>query len=470
MPKATKARLDRAGLTGLGLDKLVEILLDEAAVSKALKSRLQAALAGGTGVDEVTRLIDQKLDSYQKAQTYLSPTRANTLSLELRGLLRMITAELAALDNYTAFERLARFLVVGTFIENRARKGGAKLAKLLDDARESLADIVLKLGAGDQVKSVALLEKTRAADEEGKSQAVLLKILCGMEKPAADAWKALLTSRLVPSTERSAQWKNAELLVFLQRLATHNGDIDAFIELEMLRPAERRDSLLIARMLHAAGRHADALEWVRKPPATMRLTQSDRAVADATRPPRLLEADILDALRRKDEAQSIRWNEFARTLQPAILRDYIARLDDFAEFEETDKAFALVAASPLIHEALDFFVKWPRRDLASALVLRHVRKWDGRQSVILVSAADALAQDFPVAATMLYRAVLEDILRRGTAEDYADGATCFTMLHELLQRLDADFPYQSHDDYVMALRGRHPRKYAFWNLIPAEWI
>ncbi|RYF97340.1 MAG: hypothetical protein EON94_15145, partial [Caulobacteraceae bacterium] len=215
MPKATKARLDRAGLTGLGLDKLVEILLDEAAVSKALKSRLQAALAGGTGVDEVTRLIDQKLDSYQKAQTYLSPTRANTLSLELRGLLRMITAELAALDNYTAFERLARFLVVGTFIENRARKGGAKLAKLLDDARESLADIVLKLGAGDQVKSVALLEKTRAADEEGKSQAVLLKILCGMEKPAADAWKALLTSRLVPSTERSAQWKNAELLVFL---------------------------------------------------------------------------------------------------------------------------------------------------------------------------------------------------------------------------------------------------------------
>jgi hypothetical protein len=202
----------------------------------------------------------------------------------------------------------------------------------------------------------------------------------------------------------------------------------------------------------------------------MRLTQSDRTVADATRPPRLLEADILDALRRKDEAQSIRWTEFARTFQPAILRDYIARLDDFAEFEETDKAFALVAASPLIHEALDFFVKWPRLDLASAQVLRHVRKWDGRQSAILVSAAAALAQDFPVAATMLYRAVLDDILRRGTAEDYADAATCFAMLHELLQRLDADFPYQSHDDYVMALRGRHPRKYAFWNLIPAEWL
>lgn len=469
MAKATKARFDKAGLTGLGLDKLVEILLDEAAVNKALKSRLQAALAGSTGTAEVTRLVDQKLDSYQKAKTYLSPTRANTLSVELRGLLRMITAELAALDAAAAFERLVRFLVVGAFIEERARKGGAKLAKLLDEARDALVDITLKLGGDEQVKAVALLEKTRVADEEGKSQAALLKILCGMQKPAAEAWRALLKSKLVPAADRGAVWRNAEPLTYLQRLAAHHADIDAFIELEMLKPQERRDSVLIARMLHEAKRHAEALEWIRKPPATMRLTHADSAVADPNRPPRLLEADILDALRRKDEAQAIRWNEFARTLQPAILRDYIARLDDFAEFEEMDKALALVAASPLIHEALDFLVKWPRLDLASSHVLRHLRKWDGRQSAILVAAADALAQDFPVPATMLYRTVLDDILRRGTTDDYADGATSFAMLHELLSRLGPDFPYQSHDDYVIALRGKHPRKYGFWNLIPAEW-
>jgi hypothetical protein len=78
MPKSAKARLDHAGLTGLGLDKLVEILLDEAAFNKALKSRLLAALAGGAGAGEVARLIDTKLDSLQKSRGYLSPTRANT--------------------------------------------------------------------------------------------------------------------------------------------------------------------------------------------------------------------------------------------------------------------------------------------------------------------------------------------------------------------------------------------------------
>ena len=468
MPKAPKARFDKAGLTGLGLDKLVEILLDEAAVNKALKGRLQAALAGGAGTDEVARLVDQKLDSYQKAKTYLSPTRANTLSVELRGLLRMITAELAALDAYSAFERLIRFLIVGTFIEERARKGGAKLAKLLDEAREGLVDVALKLGSNDQVRAVALLEKIRVADEEGKCQAALLRIYCGLEKQAADAWTSVLKAKLVPATDRGALWRNAELLTYLQRLAVHNADIDAFIDLELRRPTERQDSLLIARMLHDAKRHAEALDWVRKPPATMRLTRTDQVVADPARPPKLLEADILDALRRKDEAQAIRWNEFARTFQPDILRDYIARLDDFAEFEEMDNAFALVAASPLIHEALDFLVKWPRLDLASDQVLRHLRKWDGRQFAILVTSADALARDYPVAATMLYRVVLDDILRRGDADDYADGATYYAMLCDLLDRLDADFPYQSHDDYVIALRGRHPRKYGFWNLIPTQ--
>src|ERR1700754_2779896 len=102
MPKSAKAKLDQAGLTGLGLEKLVEILLDEAAFNKPLKSRLLAALAGGAGAGEVAGLIDKKLDSLAKSRAYLSPTRANTLSVELRGLLRNITSELAALDRYAA--------------------------------------------------------------------------------------------------------------------------------------------------------------------------------------------------------------------------------------------------------------------------------------------------------------------------------------------------------------------------------
>lgn len=470
MPKSAKARLDQTGLTGLGLDKLVEILLDEAAFNKALKSRLLAALAGGAGAGEVARLIDTKLDSLQKSRGYLSPTRANTLSIELRGLLKNITSELAGLDRYAAFERILRFLDVGAVIEERARNGGARLAKLLDEARDSLVEAALKLDGDAQVRSVAVLEKARVGDDDGNLRAALLVILCGMQKPAAEAWRSILTGKLKSPTEKAAHWRNTEPVAYLQTLALHSADIDAYIELEQLKPQERRDSQMIARMLHDAKRHAEALEWVRKPAATMRLTQKDDAVAAPAQPPRLLEADILDALKQKGDAQAIRWTEFERTLRPEILRTYISKLDDFAEFEETDRAFAAVAGSPRIHEALDFLVKWPRLDLASEHVLRHLGKWDGRQSGILVEAADALSADYPVAAAMLYRIALDDILRRGNSDAYLEGAAHFVVLHELQERLGTGFPYQRHADYVANLREKHGRRPAFWQLIPRELL
>jgi hypothetical protein len=467
MPKPAKARLDQAGLTGLGLEKLVDILLDEAAFNKPLKSRLLAALAGGAGAGEVARLIDAKLDSLGKSRGYLSPTRANTLSIELRGLLKNITSELAELDRYAAFERVLRFLTVGAVIEERARKGGARLAKLLDDARDNLVEAALKLNGDEQVRSVALLETLRIADDEGKARRALLDIVCGLQEPAAEAWKSILTSKIQRSTDKAAVWRNAEPLAYLQRLASHKSDIDAYIELELLKPQERRDSLRIARMLQEAKRHAEALEWVRKPAATMRLTSADTASADA-QPPRLLEADILDALKRKGEAQAIRWKEFEQTLRPETLRDYVARLDDFAEFDEMDKAFAIVAGSPRIHEALDFLVKWPRLDLASDHVLRHLGKWDGRQSAILAAAADAFWKDYPVAATMLYRVVLDDILRRGASDEYDDAASYYAILHELQDRLGPDFSHQGHGAYVAGLKEKHARKHAFWQLVPRQ--
>lgn len=470
MAKAAKARLDQAGLTGLGLEKLVEILLDEASFNKPLKSRLLAALAGGAGADEVARLIDKKLETLGRSKGYLSPTRANTLSVELRGLLKNITAELAELDRFAAFERLAWFLDVGAVIEERARKGGARLAKLLDGARDGLADCVLKLDADAQVKAVTLLEKARVGDEDGKLRPALLDILCGMQKPAADTWKAMLIGKLKSSTEKAAHWRNAEPVAYLQRLAAHNADIEAYIELEVLKPRERQDSVRVARMLHEAKRHAEALEWVRKPAATMHLTRRDNEVPGATQPPRLLEADILDALKRKDDAQAIRWKEFERTLRPEILRTYIAKLDDFAEFEETDKALVIVTGSPDIHTALDFLVKWPRLDLAAAHIVRHHGKWDGRQSAILQEAANALSSMDPVAATMLYRTLLDDILRRAASDEYLDAASYFSVLHELQPKLGADFPLKRHRDYVAEIRERHARKHALWQLVPRELL
>lgn len=69
---------------------------------------------------------------------------------------------------------------------------------------------------------------------------------------------------------------------------------------------------------------------------------------------------------------------------------------------------------------------------------------------------------------MLYRILLDDILRRGVSDAYLDGASYYAVLHELQPKLGTGFPYQRHRDYVADMKDKHARKHAFWQLIPRE--
>ena len=64
-----KAKLDRDGLTALGLERLIGIALDEAALNPSFKKRLNAALAGiggAAGAANVAKLIDSRLNALEK--------------------------------------------------------------------------------------------------------------------------------------------------------------------------------------------------------------------------------------------------------------------------------------------------------------------------------------------------------------------------------------------------------------------
>ena len=86
MTRLKRAKLDTNGLSGLGLDKLVEILLEEASANKALKARLEAALAGEAGPAEMARLIDRRLDTHEQAKTRINNARAKADVGGTRGL------------------------------------------------------------------------------------------------------------------------------------------------------------------------------------------------------------------------------------------------------------------------------------------------------------------------------------------------------------------------------------------------
>lgn len=182
-----------------------------------------------------------------------------------------------------------------------------------------------------------------------------------------------------------------------------------------------------------------------------------------------LEARILKALGRKDEAQSLRWSAFEAWLHAGTLREYIAALPDFEDVEALDRAFAFALASPHIYKALTFLMEWPRLDLAARHVVAHQGEWDGRHYYTLPPAADALAHEYPLAASLIYRALLDDILSRARSKAYPHAARYLGILDVLSSDADAqagDNPaHIPHPDYRAGLTKTHGRKSGFWSLV-----
>lgn len=465
MARQAKARLDTKGLTALGLDKLVEILLEEAVANKALKARLMTALAGHSGPDEIARLIDKRLDAIEKARTSINSTRARDLAVELSGLMRNIQSELGAIDTAGAFERMIRFISMRTGIDQRLRAESAKLKKVFEEASAALATLLPQVPEADQVRAVPMLERLRKRDRYDEQGAFFAGLLCSLVKPAADAWRIALEADLSATDRAQAASR------LLQALHLKTGDLDAYVRLETAKPENRQDAYKVARMLFEAGRHDEALAWVRKTPPAMRILFFDGIAAGVgpdyqSRERRLLEADILDGMKQRDSAQALRWRDFLETFDPEVLRRYIARLDDFAEFDELDKAFAAVRASDHIYEGLMFLVEWPKLDQAAAHVMAHAKKWDGRMYEILVPSADALSDDHPVASTVLYRALVTHILDRGISAAYEHAAVYLRILATLSLRLPEKPPFIDHAAYVSGLANKHGRKYGFWQRVP----
>jgi hypothetical protein len=233
--------------------------------------------------------------------------------------------------------------------------------------------------------------------------------------------------------------------------------------------------MAIAERLCDADRHVEALEWVRKPGRLgMKILTYDD-VADGSGPhggPDIartrLEIRVLVAKGDFAAAQDLRWTTFETTLDAAMLRDHVAHLPDFAEFEVLDKVFAHAMSFAQKYRALSFLLEWPRRDLAATLVIEHRAHWQGRYYHVLLVAAETLEPDRSAAATILYRALLDDILDRARSPAYGHAARYLEKLDALASDEDAAILIDPHQNYRAALAKKHGRKSGFWSHVEAQ--
>jgi hypothetical protein len=198
------------------------------------------------------------------------------------------------------------------------------------------------------------------------------------------------------------------------------------------------------------------------------------AVLDgAAKATRIMEAEewhatriaVLEAPGRREEAQQHRWQVFCQTLSIPLLRDYLNRLDDFADVEAEERAFAVVEQHPMPLAALQFLVFWPALPRAARYVIAQREAWDGDAYEIYEPAAERLSADHPVAASVLFRAMVVFALVMGRSKRYRYAAEHLRQCERLDARIDDWQGLEPHITFEGRLREATALKWSFWQLL-----
>lgn len=476
---ARKGGLTEEALVALGAEKLARLIMDEASRNAPFKRLVKAALAGAKGGDAIASVVDRRLAALEKARSFIGWERRKEFTADLKATLAVIVGELAAADPAAAIERVLRFLAMADRVFERVDDSSGAIQAVYQAAAESLPDLAGRLSTEQAQQLASSLVPSLLADDYGLVEGVMAAVVTHFDPTTLMLFDRALAQAVEDgrsSDAKGSDWRwqarRDRMLRARQDIADRRGDVDAFIMLESERGAARRDSVAVARRLLAAGRASEALDWVRRPVRPGLRVMGWHDLGDGTGGHDLsddarlrLEIEILEAKGDRDEAQELRWRTFETRLDAKSLRDYVARLPDFAEFEVLDRAFAHVSGHAHHHAALAFFIDWPRLDLAARLVLDRKGTWDGRHFGLLAPAAEALEATAPAAATVLYRALVTDILDRARAPAYGHAARYLARLQGLGDQELSSAGLPEHAHFMADVKKAHGRKASFWDLV-----
>ena len=393
-PAAPK-RLNAANLSGLGADRLGELLMQAADADPILKRRLRLILAGEAGADALALELDKRLATLAAGRARVSWRKLPDLLRDL-AVLNEGVETLSRLSPAEGLERRLAWFDLFRSLSMRVKDPRGEVADAFETAAPALwraAEAAIEGDSGVAERLVQAIQdhpldyaRWIGAGGEALTPAVARRLLEGLD--TASGARGIRT--------------------VLRRLADRADDLDLWLSL--VTPEERGSpdfAAVMARRLLIAGRTAEArqaLEAALQPsPANRRWTFGRSTQQGAPRLTPAWEAasiDLMEAEGRKAEAQELRWALFERDLSAPALRAYLARLPDFDDVEALDRALAHAAAYADFETALGFLMDWPAHREAAALVERRIK--EARAPLPLKSDwAARLAQKYPEAAERL---------------------------------------------------------------------
>lgn len=458
---ASKTTLNAKNLEALGVERLAELLIELSTGSANHKRLLRMELAGNSSSVELAREVRKRLGSIARGRSRIGWRKIKSFKADLENQRQTIIDKIAPADPDEGFELIWQFLSLADQIFQRSDDGNGTIMESFLAANEDAGHIATLAKVSDD-RLVDKIFHVLQDNEYGQYE----RLIKSMSSALGESGLRKLQTRFEEwgsksSTHRTDSYvgsRSRNVNVWLQQIADALNDVDLFI-------AQHPDNMHvvpristeIARRLLAAGRADEALQILDKAKFNGRRDVSPDW--QATRD------DALEALGRCEEAQHFRWTGFEQTLNGELLRAFLKRLPDFDDIEAEEKAFEFVANYPDANKALAFFLQYPSLSDTAKLAISRASELDGGNYELMSSAAEKLADKYPLAAIILLRTMVDFALNNTRTSRYKHAAQhlleCIS-----LDRHIADYgSVVQHDVYITRLRKQHAKKQSFWHLI-----
>ena len=491
-----KLSLTAKNLAALGADRLAELLIEVTAGDAAAQRRLRLAVAETAGPDQVAQAVRKRLAVIKKSRSFVDWRKLGPLVSDLANQRRAIVDVVGKIDPETAVDLLWRFMDLATSLFERCDDSNGELIAVFHEAVEPIGSLAAaaQMAPGTLTDRVfdalvanpfgqfdGLIESAGTALGREGLERVRDRMLDlerqPLPKPPPGERRMVGYGPHGPiyADELEATGRAMMVRQSLIEIADALGDVDAFID-QFDEKARRRPAIAadIAQRLLAAGRSAEALQALDAVDREEVFGAAGLDWVDTADLARVRTADlewvdmriaVLESLDRAEEAQADRWSAFRHALSARHLRDYLRRLPDFDDIDAEQQALDWVAARPDRLRALGFLIEWPDLGRAAHLVGAHADTLDGNAYYVLSPAADALAAQYPLAATTLLRAMIDFTLARGRSSRYGHAARHLADCAGLASAIEDYGPLPTHDAYLENLRAAHGRKRSFWTLV-----
>jgi hypothetical protein len=436
-------------LVELGVDRLADALLELASRDVAADDLVERMIA--TPHENIKR-FKAKLSGLKRSRRFIGWGESAGFASELGTLLEDLRAGVT--DPRTGAELVAAFYECDTGALGSCDDSSGNVGDVFRyDARELFVSYASR--CADKEWLGDLVFRVIQSDDYGVRDVLIDCALEYLPEPVMRVMVARLQER---AGRESDEYRKSHWLHNVESLARQLKDAPLFEQTRLASWGSLSTAACvdIARVYLESGNELTALTWLEKIPEadTFMLAERDSLLLD-------IHGRTGNTVRQAEAA----WRIFRRSRSAAsllLLLDVIGhdKRDDLLAGE----IVAILEASSFSPVDAAFLVEIERLEAAETYVLKHADQLNGDYYGGLLPLAEAMGKNgHLLCASVLYRALLDSILRRAQTKTYSHGVRYLRKLDLLANSVSDWRNVEPHDAYMREIKLNHGRKSSFWS-------